>query len=250
MRLNPNAQALGQTNLVPMYGGASNQAQNIQATQDRALTAADQILLLRVRQTVRIKIQGASPWMPVHYEVQNGVVTLVGTVQTPELGEQIATAVRQTPGVANVVDQLRADGAAQETSLSGPDRLLLLRVRQRVLPQIQVGGTAAPVDFKVHQGEVTVIGTVPNIQQSHYIAAMVRQVPGVVQVTDQLQVNPNPNAAFNRGVVGSTMMTPGQSNGFNPYVQNPVVQTNLAPTGRTTTPGYPLGVGSNRTNRP
>jgi osmotically-inducible protein OsmY len=162
---------------------------NDMRNQDHAFTERDKAVLVRVREAVlpRIQVNGQTP--PVHFSVSQGVVTLLGSVQTIQMRQEIEQIVIQSPGVVNIVDQLLVGGGG-ETTVSASDQQLLLRVRQAVLPQIQTSGAFAPaVDFSVNQGVVTVMGLLPTPEESQRIVALVRQVPGVVQVTDQVRVN-------------------------------------------------------------
>jgi len=68
------------------------------------------------------------------------------------------------------------------------DQALLLQVRRSVLPQLQLAATALPIDFNVQQGVVTITGTAPNTVEKQRILTLVRQVPGVVQVSDQVKL--------------------------------------------------------------
>jgi hypothetical protein len=120
---------------------------------------------------------------------------------------------------------------------------LLLRIRQTVLPQIEVAGTPVPINFNVQQGIVTINGVLPNLAQKRQLTALVRQVPGVLQVNNQVALNPNAavSGALSSGIqpgampqnsVGSAL-TPGQMEGVN---------NTLTPTGRTNAVGLPPGL--------
>jgi hypothetical protein len=79
------------------------------ATQDKAFTAADQKLLFEVRKQA-LPVIGASEWAsPVHFQLQNGVVTLVGLVPSVEQQQRLMSLVQQTPGVTRVINQLTVD---------------------------------------------------------------------------------------------------------------------------------------------
>src|SRR5207302_5155259 len=70
------------------------------AFQDRGVTATDQTLLVQVRQTVLARLQPLGAWSPaVHFQINNGVVTLLGVVTTIQISQQIETTVTQVPGV-------------------------------------------------------------------------------------------------------------------------------------------------------
>jgi hypothetical protein len=104
--------------------------------------------------------------------------------------------------------------------MSPADQILLLRVRQSVVPQIQVAGQPVPVNFTVQQGVVTVNGVVTSLAQKRQIAALVQQVPGVIQVSDQMLVN-------STGAVPNLTPT-GRSNGV-ALPTGPQGRTDLSP---------------------
>jgi osmotically-inducible protein OsmY len=93
-----------------MFGSNSSNSfsnQTSVAFQDRALTAADQTLLVQIRQTVISRLQPVGAWSPaVHFQVNNGVVTLMGAVTTVQISQQVETTVTQVPGVVRVVNRL------------------------------------------------------------------------------------------------------------------------------------------------
>jgi len=222
-------------------------------TQDQAVTAADQEVLAQVRQ--RIIIPGGRPWGPVHFSVANGVVTVTGQAQSPAAQQQLESLVKSTPGVVAVMNQLNSasptagtvattgttsgtttaplnsGGPSLAGAMSPADQILLLRVRQSVVPQIQVAGQPVPVNFTVQQGVVTVNGSVTSLAQKRQIAALVQQVPGVSQVSDQIRVGSTlPQTTL--GATGATA-APGQITG---------PDGNLTPTGRTNGAALPQGL--------
>ena len=221
--------------------------------QDQALTPVDRTLLLAIRQAVQAQVPNPAAFSPVSFEVRNGVVTLAGQVQNASTEEQLESLVQQVPGVTGIIDHLvvaGTPGAAQagigqpgvgQPLMSSQDQGLLLRIRQIVLPQVQVASVPVPLNFNVQQGVVTITGTLPNAAQKTQIAALVRQVPGVVQVNDQVVVNPafnplNPTANANLPANGSTTTgaTPITSPGttLNPSATG-ALNNNPTPTGRT-----------------
>jgi osmotically-inducible protein OsmY len=187
---------------------------------DQAVTAADQTLLVDLRQAILPRLQVRGPWAPIAFQVREGVVTLLGTVQTFQIRQQVELLAAQTPGVVRVINQVVVDSAGQ--TLSQADFGLLTSVREAVVPQMQVNGVPAPVDFKVQQGVVTITGTVPSIDDAQRVVTLVQQVPGVAQVINQTTV-----AA---AVDGGQTNTLGEA--IN--VTNNIGSTNLSPTGRTT----------------
>jgi len=140
----PQRQGLEPNQLTPNTGSQTAAANNTTTRpnlQDSGLTAADQNLLGQVRQMVVLRVPGAGHWAPVHFQVQSGIVTLIGSVPDATVRQQIEAAVMQTPGVVSVVNQLGANSTEQtaiETAaannsrpvMSPVDQGLLLRVRQ------------------------------------------------------------------------------------------------------------------------
>jgi osmotically-inducible protein OsmY len=154
------------------------------------VTAQDKTLLVNIRQKVQTEVRAiassAGAWAPVNFKCDRGVVTIFGTVQSIEIKQQIDECVRRVPGVVRVEDTIVIAGNAGGAVGGGDsDQILVTRVRERVLPEIQIRG----IDFQCHGGVVTVIGSVPQPEVKERLIALVRQVPGVVNVTDQITVN-------------------------------------------------------------
>jgi osmotically-inducible protein OsmY len=245
-----NQLPLPQNNQVPQRG------QPEVAIRDQAVTQSDQVLLGQVRQSVQslqTRLQAATgASTPLHFDVANGVVTVMGTVDNAAAKQQIESMIQKTPGVVSVLDQLRttaeansaitasagnstltATNAASQSltggAMSPADQTLLLRVRQAVVPQIQVAGQPVPVNFTVQQGVVTVTGAVTSMAQKRQIAALIQQVPGVVQVSDRISLSgipvgtQRPFQAVGAASIGGTNAT-------------------LTPTGRTNQTSLPPGL--------
>jgi len=78
--------------------------------QDRATTEFDRSLIVRMRQSIMLKLGGtASAWAPVGISSQNGIVTLMGAVPSIVLKQRVVTTVQGTPGTVRVIDQLTVD---------------------------------------------------------------------------------------------------------------------------------------------
>jgi osmotically-inducible protein OsmY len=245
-----NQLPLPQNNQVPQRG------QPEVAIRDQAVTQSDQVLLGQVRQSVQslqTRLQAATgASTPLHFDVANGVVTVMGTVDNAAAKQQIESMIQKNPGVVSVLDQLRttaeansaitagagnstltATNAASQSltggAMSPADQTLLLRVRQAVVPQIQVAGRPVPVNFTVQQGVVTVTGAVTSMAQKRQIAALIQQVPGVVQVSDRISLSgipvgtQRPFQAVGAASIGGTNAT-------------------LTPTGRTNQTSLPPGL--------
>ena len=234
-------------NTQPGPNGPTAGLNQVPGLQDQAVTTVDRTLLLAVRQAVQAQMPNPAAFSPISFQVRNGVVTLAGQVQNASSEAQLESLVQQVPGVTGIINHLvvaGSPGAAQagtgqgvgQPVMSSQDQGLLLRIRQIVLPQVQVASMPVPLNFNVQQGVVTLTGTLPNAAQKAQIAALVRQVPGVVQVNDQLLVNPAVGAV-NSNVAVPVVTTPGLTPPNSTTTLNPAGTPNTAtPTGRPAVP--------------
>ncbi len=202
---------------------------------DHATTPSDRVLLTTLSQGVRATL-GITPNgnMPVHFMINNGTVTVVGTVQSSAQSQGILSQVQQTPGVLSVINDMHVAspfGVAQTGSgqtgifagpsdhaFSAPDRALLTAVQQQAATQLGVNSTAQmPVHFSVQNGVVGVTGQVSSPQEKQALLAAIGRTPGIVRVVDNVGVingaqgMNNGAANMNNGNLPATS-NPGQSN--------------------------------------
>jgi hypothetical protein len=174
--------------------------------QDQAVTPSDRILLTTLSQGVRASL-GITPDgnNPVHFFIQNGTVTVVGTVQSTQQSQAVLTRVQTTPGVLSVVNDMHVAGAfapavqnGTATSLLGvptdrafsaADQTLLTTVQQEAALQLGVTATAQmPVHFTVESGVVGVSGRVSSLQEKQALIAAIQRTRGIVRVVDNVAV--------------------------------------------------------------
>lgn len=116
----PSALGQGATAAQPIENigsGPISRRRSATGTQDDALTTEDHRLLETVRQTVLPRLGISEEATPVHFILRNGVVILVGNVSSDHERHQLLSAVRQTPGVISVVDELQMGTAAVSTNV-------------------------------------------------------------------------------------------------------------------------------------
>lgn len=90
------------------------QAPQTQETGDKAYTAADQSLLIQLREEVLPVVRGSSTGIsPVHFSIRHGVVTLWGDVPTSDIRQQVVDKVQGATGVVQVIDQITVGSQAQ-----------------------------------------------------------------------------------------------------------------------------------------
>lgn len=186
---------------------------------DQAVTASDRLLLRTLRQTVKGALgMEAESGSPVHFLIDNGTVTIVGTVQNDAERAGLLANVQQTPGVLQVFNDLHVGGAgananvpalrrggnflgAQQTdhAFSSSDRALLTAVQQEAAGQLGINaasGGQMPVHFSIENGVVGVTGRVNSPQEKAALLADIQRTPGVNRVVDNVVVTSGtaPNA--------------------------------------------------------
>jgi hyperosmotically inducible protein len=118
--------------------------------------------------------------------VQNGVVTLGGTVYGPPDKDSALSLVEHTPGVKDVIDDI------QVAPLSPMDDQLRVALARAIYsaPQLQKYALdpAKPIRITVVNGNATLTGVVDSKMDSDVANLRANGVPGVFKVINQLQV--------------------------------------------------------------
>ncbi len=118
--------------------------------------------------------------------VQNGVVTLGGTVYWPPDRDSAIALVANTPGVKDIVDNIKV------APVSPMDDQLRLRLAQVIYgtPQLQkyAMDPAKPIRITVINGNVTLTGMVDDQMDKDVAGIRANSVSGVFKVTNDLQV--------------------------------------------------------------
>jgi hyperosmotically inducible protein len=129
---------------------------------------------------------GTTPFNDVTIGVQNGVVTLGGTVYGPPDKDSALSLVGNTPGVKDVVDNLKV---APVSPMDDQLRLALARAIYSA-PQLQKYALdpAKPIRITVVNGQVTLSGVVDNKMDHDVAGIRANSVPGSFKVTNNLQV--------------------------------------------------------------
>lgn len=107
------------------------------AIQDQAVTIPDQRLLVQVRLRAAPVMGAMAPslgFMPVHFLVQQNVVTVVGEVVAEPQKQQIIELVQQTPGVVQVVDKLTVNPQLNQLGLAAGSNGVVMRFGTNFAP--------------------------------------------------------------------------------------------------------------------
>jgi osmotically-inducible protein OsmY len=118
----------------------------------------------------------------VKASVDDGVVTITGTVQDHDQRALAEDTVNNLPGVVSVIDKVRVQSEPAEHS----DAWIAMKIRGELLVHANVSATATKVD--VNNGAVLLTGTVDNPAQKDLTEAYVRDVKGVTSITNSLVV--------------------------------------------------------------
>lgn len=129
---------------------------------------------------------GTNAFNAIKIGVQNGVVTLSGTVYGPTDKSDALSIVSNTPGVRDVVDNLDV------APLSPMDDQLRLRLARAIYgaPELQryAMDPQNPIRITVVNGNVTLSGVVDNKMDRDIAGMKANGVSGVFKVTNDLQV--------------------------------------------------------------
>jgi hyperosmotically inducible protein len=129
---------------------------------------------------------GTTAFNNINIGVQNGVVTLSGTVYGPTDKDSALSLVAHTPGVRDVVDNLEV------APVSPMDDQLRLRLARVIYgdPQLQryAMDPAKPIRITVVNGNVVLSGVVDNKMDKDVAGIRANSVPGVFKVVNDLQV--------------------------------------------------------------
>ncbi len=249
----------GSNNVIARVNSASNTGPSLTTnfngnivSPDQAVTPSDRILLTTLSQGVRAKL-GIVPNgnTPVHFLINNGTVTVMGTVQSTAQSQSVLSQVQQTPGVLSVINDMHVAsplaaattqnnqagllGTATDRAFSAPDQRLLTTVQQEAATQLGVTSLSQmPVHFSIQNGVVAVTGQVNSLQEKQVLLAALARTPGIVRVVDNVGVIPNT-------ATGTTSFVPANSTTVSPFVN----RGNLSPTGS----GQSNAVFLNGTNR-
>ncbi len=129
------------------------------------------------------------------YDKDGNVVHLTGTVNSPddkERADQIATGAVGTSG--RVLDEIKVQGM-DDKSAADQDTLIRDTLRDQVGKDQVLQDR--DISFDVNNGVVTIKGNVRTAGEKDKVSAMVKQVPGVKQMANELEVRPK-NVGKNR----------------------------------------------------
>jgi hypothetical protein len=102
---------------IPGVAGVENGLSTL--PEDRAATEHDRVILTQIRQVIPLS-SPTSPWTPVSFDVNQGVVGIAGIVANEQASQQIETTVRRVPGVRQTTNQLVVDQSSSTGMNASP----------------------------------------------------------------------------------------------------------------------------------
>jgi hyperosmotically inducible protein len=129
---------------------------------------------------------GTTPFNDITIGVQDGVVTLGGTVYGPPDKDSAMSLVANTPGVKDIVDNLKV---APVSPMDDQLRIALARAIYGA-PQLQryALDPVKPIRITVVSGQVTLTGVVDSKMDRDVAGIRANSVPGTFKITNNLQV--------------------------------------------------------------
>jgi osmotically-inducible protein OsmY len=124
----------------------------------------------------------------VHVTAAHGVVTLSGQAHNPAERARYIDGAKSVNGVTSVRDNLTINPRAQGLRGQASDAALTARISGAIAGQ--AGVNAFRVQPSVHEGNVTLQGTVPTQSVHETILQTVRGIPGVKTLSDRIVVKP------------------------------------------------------------
>ncbi|MFO1446924.1 MAG: BON domain-containing protein [Opitutaceae bacterium] len=125
----------------------------------------------------------------VKVKVDDGIVTLSGTVQDSEEKALAEDTVSDLPGVTTVRNEIKIKSTYEEKS----DGWMALKIRSRLLVKANVSATSTTV--AVQDGVVTLGGTADNAAQKELTAAYAKDIDGVKSVKNDIVVKETPSTS-------------------------------------------------------
>lgn len=113
----------------------------------------------------------------VHAKVEDGMVTLTGTVQLESLRADLEYKIRHLPNVAGVYNEVLLDPPPVE------DKVLFGRISKKLRD-----AGLEHIRIKVHSGAVTLIGVVRTQREQSLVIQAAWETDGVREVYSQLSV--------------------------------------------------------------
>jgi hyperosmotically inducible periplasmic protein len=171
-----------------------------------ASNAAERIDDARITTMIQSKffVDGGVKGRRIDVDTRGGIVTLRGDVASEAERAQALRLARETAGVQRVEDMLSVNASLEHPDTTSPDTtsstaatidnvgdrlddgVVVTKLKAKLLADTQV--KSRDIDVSVHNGIVTMQGTVPDAASKARALSLARDTDGVSQVVDRLVV--------------------------------------------------------------
>lgn len=125
----------------------------------------------------------------INVETENGVVQLSGFVDSAQMKSAAAETARGVSGVKDVRNELMVRQGERTAGRATDDTVIAAKVKSQLAADSNLG-TAADVNVEVRSGVVQLSGFVGSIAQKQEAEQIARQVAGVTDVRNSIEVQP------------------------------------------------------------
>jgi len=147
---------------------------------DMYITSATKLRLIANQQT---------PSTDINVDTRNGIVTLFGTVPSPQAKAAAEAEARKVSGVKKVVNELQVVPQSKKEAVQAKDDDVEKAIDDALAKRDDLRGSN--IDVEVANGVARLTGTVENEQQRMAAAVAARSTPGVKAVKEELRVSAN-----------------------------------------------------------
>lgn len=178
-----------------------------------ANTPDDATVHAALERTMQMEI--GIPYEAIDTSVEDGIVTLTGTVRDLLTRERTAKLAAQVRGVRSIVNRIQVEPAPRE------DATILSDVREALI--FDPATESFEIDTKVEQGVVTLTGTVDSWQERRLAVHTAKGVRGVAEVVDSLSVSTpdhRMDTEIKRDVEGALRL--------NPWIADEAIEVSVA----------------------
>lgn len=155
------------------------------AADDPARTRSDAEITARVKTALIRNDQTKA--RQINVETENGVVQLSGFVDSEQMKVAAAAAAQSVSGVQQVRNELMVRQGDRTTGRATDDAVIAAKVKSELASDSGLG-TAADVNVEVRSGVVQLSGFVPSLEQKQEAEQIARQVAGVADVRNSIEV--------------------------------------------------------------
>lgn len=141
----------------------------------------------------RLLASGKTPGMDINVDTSNGVVTLFGTVNSPEAKTQAEAEARKVDGVKRVKNQIQVVRSAQKEKVGNRDAEVRTMLETAIADHAALED--ADIEVEVRSGVARLTGTVESDADRKAAKSLAKKTSGVRSVRDELEIEKSSDSA-------------------------------------------------------